>query len=236
MEMVPILPMKMIPQIGQNLNSLDMATELDLGKQIVAFIGPEGSGKSSTANRLSYVCQKPYISTGDLIRELAASDRTMLGSGCSVALAEHRYLDPQLMTEILGCRFRQSDTQHGFVLDGALRTLDETTNFPTLLQVSERVMLLTVVYLDIPECMSMERLVTGISARRRTDDTIEGVLKRRTAFNHQLEERLAFIQENWRLLRVDATGPQEEVINQVFSLLAPVQDKLLHATVGIQRN
>lgn len=192
--------------------------QVDLGKQIIVFIGPEGSGKSTIARRLASELQKPYISTGDIIRDLTVNDfTTPLGDECREMQKERRYLSPQMLIEILANRFKRDDTKDGFVLDGGLRTLEETENFPFLLERSERVMPLTVLYLSIPKSVSMERLVTGEDARRRDGDTVEGVLKRLSFFNNQLEERLSFIesQKTWRLLKVDASGTSDEVFNIV---------------------
>ena len=55
--------------------------KLDIGKQIVIFIGPEGSGKTSVAEELAKETGKPYITTGGLIRELSDVDNGFILDG-----------------------------------------------------------------------------------------------------------------------------------------------------------
>lgn len=193
---------------------------LNLGKQIVVLIGPEGSGKTTVAKRLAAESQKPFITTGDIIRGLAVTDKTEVGDECRSMLKESRYLDPKLLIKILLGRLADPDTQEGFILDGGLRTLPETQNFPQLLEEANRILPLSVVYLQIPEVVTIERL-TGEGARKRFDDTLEAIRKRLSAFNFQLEERLDFLkkQEGWRLLEVDATPSPEEVYKLVCKKL-----------------
>lgn len=199
--------------------------EIDLKEQIVILIGPEGAGKSMVGRRLAQESEQPYISTGDLIRSLALNDHTVLGEECRELQKVGKYLSPHSLTEILASRFRQPDTIKGLILDGGLRTLEETRQFPQLLVKTERVMPVSVVYLNIPRQVSIERLVTGPSARRRGDDTLDGVLRRLSFFHHQLDERLTFIkhQKSWRLLCVDSSGTKEETFNLVCQALQPAK-------------
>lgn len=106
-------------------------------------------------------------------------------------------------------------------MDGGLRTLPETKNFPALLKRTKREVPLAVVYLDIPEEVAIERLAKGANARKREGDSLEGI-KVRLSFPHkQLKERLDFIrkQKGWRLIKIDATGTIEEIFNHVYQML-----------------
>lgn len=177
----------------------------------IVFIGPEGSGKTTMAKHLSADLDMPYITTGDAIRQLATYDPGRLGNACRQMFEEHTYLEGSLLLEILEDRLSQADTENGFVLDGGLRTVEETGNFPDMLAKADRNLPLSVFHLRIPGWMSFDRLVSGPQARKRSDDTIEGVTKRLSMFYHQLDERVRLVrqQPNWELIFVDATqSPQ----------------------------
>lgn len=199
---------------------------LDIGKQIIIFIGPEGSGKTSVAEKLSQETGKPYITTGGLIRDLRDNDPGPLGDACRNMFANNVYLDGEQLLEIMVNRLKKSDVEGGFILDGGLRTVYETADFQKMLNTAGRNMPVTIVYLDIPVGTSFERLVTGKNARRRVDgkgsgDTKEGVSKRLSKFYFKLEERLKIVENesNWKLIKIDATPDPKTVLDSTRAAL-----------------
>ena len=194
---------------------------LRLGKEIVALIGPEGSGKTSIGKRLADESRKPFVTVGGILRDMAASDYTEYGNACRAIFAEHGYLDSQMLLEILVRRFRQNDLAEGFIIDGGLRQVEEIVGFQSVLERADRAMPVSVVHLRIPGWMSLQRLVAGENARKRNDDTVEGVLSRLSRYYNQLGQKATLIQqqENWRLLHVNATGTKNEVLRNACSIL-----------------
>lgn len=192
-----------------------------IDKQITIFMGPEGSGKSTTAKRLASNANLPYITTGGIIRDMAKTDQTRYGDECRAMLTEHRYLDPKILLEIFLMRIRQDDLKEGFILDGGLRTMEETAEFGSILERADRAMPVRVVYLRIPGWMAMQRLSTGLEARNREDDSIEAVLNRLSNFYHNLGKRASFIerQPNWKLLHIDGTGTPDETYKKALNAL-----------------
>jgi len=190
-------------------------------REIIIFIGPEGSGKSTIARRLARDLEKPYVTTGDTIRDLAANDPGELGEKCRAMFAEHAYLDGQTLLRILVDRFSKEDTRGGFVLDGGLRTLEETVDFLQMLDEADRNMPVTVVLMRIPGWMSFERLVWGNDPRQREDDTEEAVLSRLSKYYDQLGRRVGVIENtpSWMLLHVDATQDIDKVYREVWEEL-----------------
>lgn len=188
--------------------------KIDLGKQIIIFMGPEGSGKTTIAKQIADISGKPYISTGDIIRDLAANDQGELGDACRKMFSENAYLDPQMLLDIVNNRLKQEDTRGGFIMDGGLRTTDETRDFPNTLKTVGREMPVTVVQLKIPGWMSFDRL---LGKRKRSDDTVEGITRRLSKYYLELGQRASLIEnhKNWRLIHVDATFDTEVVFESV---------------------
>lgn len=187
-------------------------------KQIVIFIGPEGSGKTVNALRLKNEVGVPYISTGDIIRDLATNDfETKYGDLCRKMFSEATYLDGHTLMEILTNRLKMADTANGFILDGGLRTVEETKGFRNILKNSKRDNLpLKVIFLKTPTEVSVKRL-TGVGGRNRYDDTLEKVNKRLNSFYSTLSDRLETVKnEKWELIEIDATPSLDKVYKEVL--------------------
>ncbi len=200
---------------------------LDLGRQIVVFTGPEGAGKSTVAKDIASHAEKDLISTSVILHDKADHDETYIGKACKKMFQDHTYLDPKIVLEILVDLLKQKNTENGFIGEGFLRSVAEVQGFQSAMEAAGRVMPMTVVNLRIPGWMSFERLVTGPNARKRSDDTLEGLLPRLSNYYNGLGERSSYIRHHpgWQLLQVDATGNREENVEAVLTVLRA------HATV-----
>lgn len=190
-------------------------------KQIIVFIGPEGSGKSTNAKYLAGKINLPYVSTGDILRDLRDNDPDELGDKCREMFAQNTYLDGEILVRILVNRLKQEDTLNGFVLDGGLRTLEETRVFHDMLIQAGRDYPLTVFYLQIPKDVIVERLLSGQNARGRHDDTLDGIERRLAKFYENLDGRLGIVKrtQNWRLIVIDASRSLKHIFRKMTSSL-----------------
>ena len=197
--------------------------QLHLGTQIINFMGPEGSGKTSIAKRLAAESGKPRIVFGDVFRDLAANDPGPYGDECRAVFSEHRYIKPQMLFEIMVQRFKQEDLAGGFIIDGALRTVGEVQGFQAMLDEAGRSMPVTNVFLRVPGWMGIDRILKNAqNDRQRTDDDIDAILSRLSHFYHDLGARTSLIerQPNWRLLHINGIGTIDETYDRVISALA----------------
>lgn len=188
----------------------------------VSFIGREGAGKSTQAHKIAKHLDKPYISTGDILRDLAANNQGVWGDACRKMFLEKTYLDGDLLIKILIDRLSQPDCQNGFVLDGGFRTLEETLIFKEMLVSSGRDYPLSVFHLRLAGWLGMDRLVTGKEARLRGDDNIEAVLSRMAKYQHQLPQRLKTIKStpNWRVININGQQSPEQIFADLLNNLA----------------
>lgn len=190
-------------------------------RRIISFIGPEGAGKTTVAKRLATETSKPLIATGDIFRDMAANDQTEYGDIVRDAWAKNEYVDPQILLRILAQGLKRKDLTDGFILDGGFRTIDETKGFRSMLEEADRAMPVVVVYMRIPGWMAIQRLVTGERARKRKDDTEEGVLARLSNYYSGLGHRVSLIEkENYKIFHINAMQEREQVFENVRQILA----------------
>ena len=195
--------------------------KLDIGTRIIAFIGPEGSGKTTLALELSKNTSRPYISTRKILENLRDNDPGPFGDEVRKMFNDKVYLAGETLLKILVERFSKDDLANGFILDGGFRTVEETRDFRKMLKLAGRDYPVDIRYLKIPKEISYERLIDGAKARKRNDDTPEALEKRLSNFYLQLEERQAIIksEEGWRIIEIDATPTPEKVYEKILESL-----------------
>jgi adenylate kinase len=208
-------------EAGKNYTEKEKASS-----RLLIFVGPEGSGKSTQAKKVSEALHLPYISTGDIIRERAVNDKSMVGDLCRDMLEKHIYLDSGTLLVLLKYRLSGEDLVNGAVIDGALRTTEEIDRFEEMLagtkvEASE----ITVVSLRTPGWESIERLKN----RGRSDDSVEASLSRLSNYYDNLAMRSSKIKKKWKHVQVIANGitaDREEKWKQIEDTHEKIMEKI----------
>lgn len=182
-------------------------------RSIFIFIGPEGAGKSTQAHLLALALHLPLISTGDMLRRFAKEDTGELGMAARKMFAENGYLDASLMLQMMEKQLQDALYAEGAILDGSLRTYDETLRFDEIFHHLHLHLPILVLYISIPEKESIQRLTYG---RKRPDDIIESVKIRLSHFHERLDDRLAMIRKKYQLIAIDGMQDKEDVHKEIM--------------------
>jgi adenylate kinase len=171
------------------------------------LVGPPGAGKGTQAERLAERLGVPHISTGDLFRA-HLKEQTPLG------LEAKRFMDagalvPDTVTVgMVRTRLAEPDASKGFILDGFPRTAAQAETLSAVLE-EQGTALDAVVQFVVPDDVVVGRLL----GRGRSDDTENVIRNRLKVYQDETVPLLAFYRD--RLVRVDAGGEVEEVVNRV---------------------
>ena len=92
---------------------------------IVVMLGPPASGKGTQAVRLAQARRIPTISTGDMLREAAASG-SELGLKAKALMDRGELLGDDEMVAIVRQRLARPDAALGYILDGFPRTVQQS--------------------------------------------------------------------------------------------------------------
>ena len=123
----------------------------------VLMLGAPGVGKGTQAQLLMAEFNIPQISTGDLLRE-HLKNRTPLGMTADELMSKGQLVPDDLVNDMVAERFKQPDTEHGYILDGYPRTINQAQWLDT--QLVAYLLPVVAVHITVPERVLLER-ITG---------------------------------------------------------------------------
>ena len=91
----------------------------------IVLIGPSGSGKGTTAEKLQEDFGGiPHLSTGDILRENIKLN-TPLGKKVKPLLDKGKFVSDEIAVALVKDRIKKPDCKEGFILDGFPRSLQQ---------------------------------------------------------------------------------------------------------------
>jgi adenylate kinase len=183
----------------------------------IVLLGAPGSGKGTQAALLEKRLGVPHISTGVLLRRAVAED-TPIGRQAKAPLDRGDFVPDDVMLRLIEERLGQADAQKGFLLDGYPRNLAQAQALEGLLErlgqpIDEAIQI------DIDPEAIIARIARRAELERRSDDTEEVVRHRMEVYEEQTEPVVEYYARRGLLTRVLGTGPVEEVLHVILSVL-----------------
>jgi adenylate kinase len=180
-------------------------------RNVIILTGCPGAGKGTQARLLSQRLNIPKISTGDMLRELAAGG-TALGVRLAEKMRSGGFVQDEIVNEAVQERVRRVDCRTGFILDGYPRTVSQASFLQGILDSSDRL-----IVLDI--CVPPSEIIQRITSRRTCIScrTIYNLLKAppkhhdtcdlcRSQLRQRDDDRIEVVQERLNVYN-EQTGP-----------------------------
>jgi adenylate kinase len=206
--------------------------------KIIVLMGAPGAGKGTQARLLQGRLNLPQISTGDMLRALAAED-------IHSTQASGRLISDEVVIGLVRKRTASADCKNGYVLDGFPRTTVQAEMLEGLAH--EQGNSIQGIFVDVPYDVLRKRL-TG---RRtcpicgelynvyfkpprfdnrcdlhpeqeltfRADDAPEKIRVRLETYERETAPLLDYYDQNGRLQRVDGTKSPEEIYSQIEEVI-----------------
>jgi adenylate kinase len=210
----------------------------------VLLLGAPGVGKGTQAKLLMEEFSIPQISTGDLLRA-NREQRTPLGLLAEDLMAKGQLVPDDLVNEMVSERLAEPDTEHGYILDGFPRTLNQAEWLDTKLVaymlpvvavsivVEERVLLERITGRRMcPACGTIYNIYTqppkhdevcdadGTKLVQRADDTEEVFQERMKAFAQKTSAVIEYYRSHGnRFAEVGGDRPVHEVTKSIRAAL-----------------
>lgn len=203
------------------------------------FLGPQGSGKGTVIGEIKDKYGVPHISTGDMFRE-ALKEGTEFGKKAAEYMNRGELVPDEVTCGMVRERIARDDSIDGFMLDGFPRNLGQAQALSDITTIH------TAVLLDVPEEISLERLsgrrqcrecgtifhLAFLPPRRegicdkcdgelyqRDDDKPEAIKERLAIYRAETLPVVDYYDEAGVLVKVDGSGPVDEVVAQILKRL-----------------
>jgi len=117
---------------NQSIDEVWAECEQACGRVIVILTGPPGAGKGTHSPNIVKKLQCPSLSTGDMLRA-AVSAGSEVGKLAKAAMDSGALVTDEIVVGIIKDRITEGDCEHGFILDGFPRTLDQAKQLDEML-------------------------------------------------------------------------------------------------------
>lgn len=179
-------------------------------------MGPPGAGKGTQGEILASEWQVPKIAPGDIFRA-EIKQQTELGLKVKSYSDSGRLVPDAVVIEVIESRLRQPDTSSGWILDGFPRTVAQAEALDVLLGELNQPYD-SVLNLDVPDQLLIDRLKARAIEQGRADDTEEVIKNRLEEYNAKTRPLLEFYGN--KVKQIDGTPSMPEVTATIKKLLA----------------
>ena len=212
----------------------------------IILLGPPGAGKGTQAARLVQDRFMVQLSTGEMLRE-AVKAGTEIGRMADEIMKAGKLFPDDLMSQILGARLDQPDTERGVIFDGYPRTAAQADQLDAILASHGR-RLDRVIEIEVDEDELVRRVVGrytcgacgagyhdefqqpkvsgvcdrcgGTDFKRRRDDNEATVRTRMAEYRAKTAPILPLYEARGLVSRVDGMAPIDTVSHAIEGILA----------------
>ncbi len=195
----------------------------------IALFGPPGAGKGTQSERLIRQYNLFYISTGDLLRKELA-DGTALGKEAESIIASGGLVPDEIIVQIIEKTITNNPNADGFLFDGFPRTYIQAYILEGLM-IKLNTSLTCLINLQVPEEVSVDRLLKRGQSSGRSDDNEKVIRNRLREYNEKTVPVLRFYKEKGLHHEVDATKTIDEVNADIVDILRGELSKRLYNVV-----
>lgn len=188
------------------------------------ILGPPAAGKGTQAKRLAQRLQVPHLSSGELLREAAASGSEQ-GELIGDIMKRGELVPDEIVKGIVAKRATEPDAANGFILDGYPRNLEQAQSLDRAFA-AHGIELDAVLEIKVDEEVLVERVANRAKqaaedgTEARADDKPDVLRDRIRAYRSATVPLTKFYDERELLESVDGTQSIDAVTADLVAALA----------------
>jgi len=210
----------------------------------IIFIAPPAAGKGTQASLLKEEFGLYHLSTGDLLREIAATN-TEIGKEIKNLIDNGLFVSDELMLRLLESKISSIKKSNGIIFDGFPRTLKQANMLDELMEKNND-KIDHVIFLDIEKEVATKRATGRVSCNncgsiyniyfdsfiedgkcnkcgctltKREDDTIEKFSNRFDTYMEKTMPLISYYENKGLLTKISCNGTKEEIYDNIKSIL-----------------
>jgi len=169
---------------------------------VIILMGPQGSGKTTQANKLAESFGIPHLESGEMFRTVAEEDSD-LGRRVKAALDSGNLVGIEDADEIIETMFEKAKYHNHVIVDGFPRDLDQAKRHKGHID--------RVYNLEVGEVECIKRL----NSRGRSDDTPDVIHKRLEQYYQRTVPVLEYFEKAAILERIDGDRNEDQIFNDL---------------------
>ena len=170
---------------------------------VIIIMGPQGSGKTTQAERLSEAFKIPHLESGEIFREIAKQN-TPLGQRVSDALSKGQLVNKEDADAIINQMFEKAKYHNHVIIDGFPRDLDQAQRYYANID--------RVFFLEVSE----EECIKRLSSRGRADDTPEIIHERLRLYFERTVPVLDYFEQHAMLEKIDGNREVDAIYEDLY--------------------
>lgn len=213
-------------------------------RKFIVLLGPPGAGKGTQAKMLAEKLALAHISSGDIFRENLKA-QTELGKLAKMYMDRGELVPDDVTIAMIADRLKNTDCNHGAVLDGFPRTPAQATALNTMLESLDGEVV-RAPYINVPAEVLIDRLsgrwscraeghvfhaaynppkvagicdVDGSELYQREDDKTETVKRRIEVYLESTTPLLDYYKQAGLLVEVDGTQDIDQVNADIMTAI-----------------
>ena len=181
------------------------------------FLGPPGVGKGTQAKKVCEYYKIIHLSTGEILRK-EISDKSEVGNQAKTYIDNGNLVPDNVILRIIENRLKANDVQHGYLLDGFPRTINQAEGLQKImLQLKHKIN--SVISLTANEEELILRLINRGKDSGRSDESPEIIRHRQKVYWRQTAPLLEYYNEKQVLKKVDGLGNIIDITKRILETI-----------------
>ncbi len=166
-------------------------------------MGPQGSGKTTQAERLAAAFNIPHLESGEVFREIAKEDSD-LGRRVKSALDAGQLVDKETADMVIEIMFNKAKYHNHVIVDGFPRDLKQAQEHKGQID--------RVYYLDVGQ----EECIRRLSLRGREDDKPEIIKERLRLYSERTVPVLEWFEQQAILEKINGERDPDAIFDDLY--------------------
>ena len=181
------------------------------------FLGPPGVGKGTQAKKVCEHYKIIHLSTGEILRK-EISDKSEVGNQAKTYIDNGNLVPDNVILKIIENRLNANDAQHGYLLDGFPRTINQAEGLQKImLELKHKIN--SVISLTANEEELILRLINRGKDSGRSDESPEIIRHRQKVYWRQTAPLLEYYNEKKVLKKVDGLGNITDITKRILETI-----------------